>query len=49
MIGFHLIMDGVLIEPIGRKEVEEILRGLPAEIGMEILAPPSALRCTLFR
>ena len=40
MIGFHLIMDGVLSDPIGKKEVDKILRELPAEIGMEILAGP---------
>jgi len=40
MIGVHLIMDGVLSDPIGKKEVEKILRELPAEIGMEILAGP---------
>ena len=40
MIEFHLIMDGVLSDPIGKKEVDKILRDLPTEIGMEILAGP---------
>ena len=46
MIGFHLIMDGVISDPIGKKEVEEILRELPAEIGMEIIAGPLVVKGT---
>lgn len=44
MIGFHLIMDGVLRDPISRKEIEKILRELPAEIDMEILAGPLVVK-----
>jgi S-adenosylmethionine/arginine decarboxylase-like enzyme len=40
MIGFHLIIDGILRNPIGRKEIEYLLKDLPAEIGMKILAGP---------
>ena len=44
MIGFHLIMDGVTSDPISRKEVEGILKELPSEIGMEIIAGPLVVK-----
>ncbi len=40
MIGEHLIVDGVMKHPIGRHEVENLLRELPPRIDMNILAGP---------
>jgi len=40
MIGEHLIVDGVMEHPIGRHEVENLLRELPPRIDMNILAGP---------
>lgn len=44
MIGFHLIMDGILSRRVGEKEIEKILSELPAEIGMRVLAGPLIVR-----
>ena len=40
MIGYHLILDGVLNRDIGGEEVEQILSRLPTEIDMKILKGP---------
>jgi S-adenosylmethionine decarboxylase len=40
MIGEHLIVDAVMEHPIGRHEVEDLLRKLPPMIDMNILAGP---------
>jgi S-adenosylmethionine decarboxylase len=44
MIGEHLIIDGVFKPPLGEKEIEDILLGLPPRIGMHILAGPFVVR-----
>jgi S-adenosylmethionine decarboxylase len=40
MIGLHLMLDGVMQEPVTRETVDAILRELPGRIGMKILAGP---------
>lgn len=40
MIGYHLILDGVLLRDLERGEVEQILSSLPPEIDMQILNGP---------
>jgi S-adenosylmethionine decarboxylase len=40
MIGLHLIVDGVSVEPIRNFVVKEILTELPGKIGMKIIAGP---------
>ncbi|HIH88557.1 TPA: hypothetical protein HA344_05030 [Candidatus Bathyarchaeota archaeon] len=40
MIGLHLMLDGVMREPVTRETVDAILRELPSRIGMKILAGP---------
>ncbi|MFP3952400.1 MAG: S-adenosylmethionine decarboxylase [Candidatus Bathyarchaeia archaeon] len=40
MIGYHLMLDGVLNKDVTRGIVEEILSSLPAEIDMKILEGP---------
>jgi S-adenosylmethionine decarboxylase len=40
MIGLHLMLDGVMHEPVTRETVDAILRELPSRIGMKILAGP---------
>jgi S-adenosylmethionine/arginine decarboxylase-like enzyme len=40
VIGYHLILDGVLNRDISREEVEQVLSCLPAEIDMKILKGP---------
>ena len=40
MIGLHLILDGVMREPVTRETVDTILHELPGRIGMKILAGP---------
>ena len=43
MSGIHLIIDGVISQSIGKDDVEGILFGLAAEIGMKILAGPTVV------
>jgi len=40
MIGLHLMLDGVMREPVSRDTVDKILHELPGRIGMKILAGP---------
>jgi S-adenosylmethionine/arginine decarboxylase-like enzyme len=40
MIGLHLMLDGVMREPVTREIVDTILHELPGRIGMKILAGP---------
>ena len=40
MIGLHLMLDGVMSEPISHETVDLILQELPGRIGMNILAGP---------
>ena len=40
MIGLHLMLDGVMREPVTRVTVDAILRELPSRICMKILAGP---------
>jgi len=40
MIGVHLIVDSVMEHPMGKNEVENLLRELPSRIDMNILAGP---------
>jgi len=40
MIGYHLILDGVLLRDLERGEVEQVLSILPPEIDMQILKGP---------
>jgi S-adenosylmethionine/arginine decarboxylase-like enzyme len=40
MIGLHLMLDGVMREPVTREIVDAILHELPGRIGMKILAGP---------
>lgn len=40
MIGLHLMLDGVMREPVTSETVDAILRELPGRIGMKILAGP---------
>ena len=44
MIGEHLIIDGVFKPPLGEKEIERILLGLPPRINMHILLGPFVVR-----
>jgi len=40
MIGLHMMVDGLVDEPVTRETVERILRELPGLIGMSILDGP---------
>jgi S-adenosylmethionine/arginine decarboxylase-like enzyme len=40
MIGFHLMLDGVMRAPVGSEVVKSILQELPSKIGMKIIAGP---------
>jgi S-adenosylmethionine decarboxylase len=40
MIGLHLMLDGVMRQPVTRETVDAILHELPSRIGMKILAGP---------
>ncbi len=40
MIGLHLMLDGIMRVPVTRETVDAILRELPGNIGMKILAGP---------
>ncbi|MFH2111597.1 MAG: S-adenosylmethionine decarboxylase [Candidatus Bathyarchaeota archaeon] len=40
MIGLHMMVDGLVDEPMTRDKVEQILRELPGLIGMSILDGP---------
>ena len=40
MIGLHLIIDGISVEPVIKSTVNDILNELPGRIGMKILAGP---------
>jgi S-adenosylmethionine decarboxylase len=40
MIGLHLMIDGIMHEPITQELVDSILRELPSRIGMKILVGP---------
>ena len=44
MIGVHLIIDGVMEHPLGKNEVESLLRELPPIIDMNILAGPYVVK-----
>jgi S-adenosylmethionine decarboxylase len=40
MIGLHLLLDGVMLNPVGSDTVDGVLRELPSRIGMRIIAGP---------
>jgi S-adenosylmethionine decarboxylase len=40
MIGLHLMLDGIMLEPVTRGLIHSILCELPGRIGMKILAGP---------
>ncbi len=40
MIGLHLMLDGIMREPVTKELMDSILRELPSKIDMKILAGP---------
>ena len=44
MIGIHLMLDGVFEPPFKEEGITEILKGLPSEIDMKILAGPIVVK-----
>jgi len=46
MIGLHLMIDGVTVEPVSMETIRQILMDLPPRIGMHILDGPYLVQGT---
>jgi S-adenosylmethionine decarboxylase len=44
MLGVHLLLDAVMGEVIGEKDVEQMLQELPERIGMKIIGGPLVVK-----